>query len=175
MIGSNIRCDTNQIPSLNEMVKTISAFTCFLSTTKQVVTTHVSTTPTSITNPRTGSHGEHPQQPVFSLEKSSRRSTNTQWLLWRWANYFQRAWSWSWNAAYACGYLVPWCSPLGVRALFSSQPFYADLELSQVRLVVAISVSVNGQHSGSLTMPQSFAVAPSCFTWTDNSAKDGVK
>ena len=133
MIGSNIRCDTNQIPSLNEMVKTISAFTCFLSTTKQVVTTHVSTTPTSITNPRTGSHGEHPQQPVFSLEKSSRRSTNTQWLLWRWANYFQRAWSWSWNAAYACGYLVPWCSPLGVRALFSSQPFYADLELSQVR------------------------------------------
>jgi hypothetical protein len=101
----------------------------------QTVTSHLSTTPTSITHPRTGhgSHGEHPQQPVFSVERSSRRTTNTQWPLWRWANYLQRGWSWSWNAAYACGYLVPWCSPLSVRALVCNQPFYADLELSQVR------------------------------------------
>jgi len=39
---------------------------------------------------------------------------------------------WSCNGAYACGYLVPWCSPIGLRALVANQPFYADLELSQV-------------------------------------------
>ena len=101
----------------------------------EVVPTHLSKTPTSITNPRTpddqrGGGGQ--EQPVFTLERSSRRTTSSQWPLWRWTNFLQRTWSWSWNGAYACGYLVPWCSPVGLRALLSAQPFYADLELSQV-------------------------------------------
>lgn len=102
----------------------------------EVISTHLSDTPTSITNPRNGDHSESQQQPVYTVERSDRRSTNTQGPLWRWSNYVQRAWSWSWNAAYACGYLVPWCSPIGIRALFSSQPFYADLELCQVNGVL---------------------------------------
>ena len=96
-----------------------------------MVTTHLSSTPTSITQPRDQSNGGQ-EQPVFTLERSSRRTTTTQWPFWRWANYLQRAWTWSWNGAYACGYIVPWCSPIGLRALFAPQPFYADLELSQV-------------------------------------------
>ena len=91
----------------------------------------MSGTPTSITNPRSGGN-DGQEQPVYSLERSSRRTTTTQWPLWRWANYLQRAWAWSWNGAYACGYIVPWCSPIGLRALLASQPFYADLELSQI-------------------------------------------
>lgn len=111
-----------------------------------VVPTHLSNTPTSITTPRTGhaggEHGGGQEQPIYTLERSSRRSTATQWPLWRWTNFLQRAWSWSWNGAYACGYLVPWCSPIGLRALLSAQPFYADLELSQVRTCEA---SLTGQ------------------------------
>lgn len=99
----------------------------------QIITTHLSGTPTSITSPRTGDHSDSQlQQPVYTLDRSLRKVTNTQGLFWRWSNYFQRAWSWSWNAAYACGYLVPWCSPIGIRALLSNHPFYADLELCQV-------------------------------------------
>ena len=99
----------------------------------QVIPTHLSGTPTSITNPRCSSSGSDGQdQPVYTLERSSRRTTTTQWPLWRWANFLQRAWVWSCNGAYACGYLVPWCSPIGLRALVANQPFYADLELSQV-------------------------------------------
>ncbi|XP_046650573.1 uncharacterized protein LOC124341686 isoform X1 [Daphnia pulicaria] len=101
--------------------------------TAEVIPTHLSGTPTSITNPRCSSSGSDGQeQPVYTLERSSRRTTTTQWPLWRWANFLQRAWVWSCNGAYACGYLVPWCSPIGLRALVANQPFYADLELSQV-------------------------------------------
>uniref|UniRef100_A0A0P5JHB7 Uncharacterized protein n=1 Tax=Daphnia magna TaxID=35525 RepID=A0A0P5JHB7_9CRUS len=99
----------------------------------EVIPTHLSGTPTSITNPRCSSSGSDGQeQPVYTLERSSRRTTTTQWPFWRWANFLQRAWVWSCNGAYACGYIVPWCSPIGLRALVASQPFYADLELSQV-------------------------------------------
>jgi len=105
--------------------------------TVEVVTTHLSGTPTSITSPRTGDHSDSQlQQPVYTLDRSHRKVTNTQGAFWRWSNYFQRAWSWSWNAAYACGYLVPWCSPIGIRALVSNHPFYADLELCQVNGVL---------------------------------------
>ncbi len=98
----------------------------------EIISNHISPTPTSITTPRTEQSSSGQDQPVYTVERSSRRSTATQWPLWRWTNFLQRAWSWSWNGAYACGYLVPWCSPIGLRALLSQQPFYADLELSQV-------------------------------------------
>jgi hypothetical protein len=75
----------------------------------------------------------------MGLDRTGKKGTEeenerkwTQWPLWRWANFLQRAWVWSCNGAYACGYLVPWCSPIGLRALVANQPFYADLELSQV-------------------------------------------
>lgn len=63
---------------------------------RQVIPTHLSNTATSITNPRCSNSGGHDgqEQPVYTLERSSRRTTNTQLPLWRWANFLQRAWVW---------------------------------------------------------------------------------
>lgn len=37
-----------------------------------------------------------------------------------------------WNMMFLLGILVPWCSPIGLRALCCVKPFMPDLELSQV-------------------------------------------
>ncbi|XP_058129825.1 uncharacterized protein LOC131272187 isoform X2 [Anopheles coustani] len=82
---------------------------------------------TSIVTPRSD-----PSQPVFLVEKELIRSTSTRWPMWRLLNLFQRTWTWTWNIMFLLGVIVPWCSPLGLRALFCKKPFMADLELSQV-------------------------------------------
>lgn len=69
---------------------------------------------------------------VFLVEKEVVRTTTTRWPLWRWFNYFHRTWCWTWNAMFFFGIVLPWCSPVGLRALFSVEPFMPDLELSQV-------------------------------------------
>lgn len=60
------------------------------------------------------------------------RTTTTRWPLWRVFNYFHRTWCWTWNAMFFFGIVLPWCSPVGIRALFCIEPFMPDLELSQV-------------------------------------------
>ncbi|XP_050100782.1 uncharacterized protein LOC126581283 isoform X1 [Anopheles aquasalis] len=82
---------------------------------------------TSIVTPRSD-----PSQPVFLVEKELIRSTSTRWPMWRLLNLFQRTWTWTWNIMFLLGVIVPWGSPLGLRALFCVKPFMADLELSQV-------------------------------------------
>ncbi|KAH1016914.1 hypothetical protein HUJ04_008066 [Dendroctonus ponderosae] len=92
-----------------------------------VVPTVLSKHATSITTPRSD-----PSQPVFLVEKETVRTTTTRWPLWRIFNYFHRTWCWTWNAMFFFGIVIPWCSPLGLRALFLIEPFMPDLELSQV-------------------------------------------
>ncbi|XP_063709490.1 uncharacterized protein LOC134837994 isoform X3 [Culicoides brevitarsis] len=82
---------------------------------------------TSIVTPRSD-----PSQPVFLVEKDIIRTTTTRWPLWRVMNLVQRTWTWTWNTIFLLGVIVPWCSPLGLRALFCVKPFMPDLELSQV-------------------------------------------
>ncbi|XP_017770930.1 PREDICTED: uncharacterized protein LOC108558515 isoform X2 [Nicrophorus vespilloides] len=93
----------------------------------EVVPTVLSKQATSITTPRSD-----PSQPVFLVEKEMVRTTTTRWPLWRIFNYFHRTWCWTWNAMFFFGILIPWCTPIGVRALFCMEPFMPDLELSQV-------------------------------------------
>ncbi|KAL1494204.1 hypothetical protein ABEB36_009836 [Hypothenemus hampei] len=93
----------------------------------EVVPTVLSKQATSITTPRSD-----PSQPVFLVEKEIVRTTTTRWPLWRVFNYFHRTWCWTWNAMFFFGIVIPWCSPLGFRALFLLEPFMPDLELSQV-------------------------------------------
>lgn len=69
---------------------------------------------------------------VFLVEKEVVHTTTTRWPIWRWFNYFHRTWCWTWNAMFFFGIVLPWCSPVGLRALFSIEPFMPDLELSQV-------------------------------------------
>lgn len=66
------------------------------------------------------------------VEKEIVRTTTTRWPLWRVFNYFHRTWCWTWNAVFFFGIVLPWCSPVGLRALFCIEPFMPDLELSQV-------------------------------------------
>lgn len=93
----------------------------------EVIPTVQSATATSITTPRSD-----PSQPVFLVEKEVIRTTTTRWPMWRWVNYCHRTWSWTWNAMFFFGIVIPWCSPVGLRALFCMDPFMPDLELSQV-------------------------------------------
>ncbi|KAF7286853.1 hypothetical protein GWI33_003907 [Rhynchophorus ferrugineus] len=93
----------------------------------EVVPTVLSKHATSITTPRSD-----PSQPVFLVEKEIVRTTTTRWPLWRIFNYFHRTWCWTWNAMFFFGIVLPWCSPIGLRALFLLEPFMPDLELSQV-------------------------------------------
>lgn len=92
-----------------------------------VIPTVLSNQATSITTPRSD-----PSQPVFLVEKEQVRTTTTRWPMWRWINYCHRTWSWTWNAMFFFGVILPWCSPLSLRALFCAEPFMPDLELSQV-------------------------------------------
>ncbi|KAL1116016.1 hypothetical protein AAG570_005511 [Ranatra chinensis] len=93
----------------------------------EVIPTVLSSTATSITTPRSD-----PSQPVFLVEKEIVRTTTTRWPLWRWINYCHRTWSWTWNAMFFFGVVIPWCSPVSIRALLCINPFTPDLELSQV-------------------------------------------
>ncbi|KDR19062.1 hypothetical protein L798_06418, partial [Zootermopsis nevadensis] len=83
----------------------------------EVIPTVQSATATSITTPRSD-----PSQPVFLVEKEVVRTTTTRWPMWRWINYCHRTWSWTWNAMFFFGVVIPWCSPVGLRALFCVEP-----------------------------------------------------
>lgn len=93
----------------------------------EIVPTVLCKQATSITTPRSD-----PSQPVFLVEKEIVRTTTTRWPLWRLFNYFHRTWCWTWNAMFFFGIVLPWCSPIGLRALFLMEPFMPDLELSQI-------------------------------------------
>ncbi|EDW81624.1 uncharacterized protein Dwil_GK12174, isoform A [Drosophila willistoni] len=92
-----------------------------------VIPTVISQQATSIVTPRSD-----PSQPVFLVEKEKIRTTSTRWPFWRLLNLIQRTWCWTWNMMFLLGILVPWCSPLGIRALCCVKPFMPDLELSQI-------------------------------------------
>lgn len=92
-----------------------------------VIPTVICQQATSIVTPRSD-----PSQPVFLVEKEIVRSTSTRWPLWRLLNFLQRFWCWTWNMMFLLGFVVPWDSPLGLRALFCLKPFMPELELSQV-------------------------------------------
>jgi hypothetical protein len=93
----------------------------------EIIPTVISQQLTSIVTPRSD-----PSQPIFLVEKEIVRSTTTRWAMWRLLNWFQRTWTWTWNIIFLLGCIVPWSSPLGLRALFTVKPFMADLELSQI-------------------------------------------
>ncbi|KAK9888177.1 hypothetical protein WA026_000446 [Henosepilachna vigintioctopunctata] len=93
----------------------------------EVIPTVLSKQATTITTPRSD-----PSQPVFLVEKEVVHTTTTRWPMWRIFNYFHRTWCWTWNAMFFFGIVLPWCSPVGFRALLNIEPFMPDLELSQV-------------------------------------------
>lgn len=93
----------------------------------EIVPTVICQQATSIVTPR-----QDPSQPVFLVEKEIIRKNSTRWPFWRVLNLLQRIWCYTWNVMYLGLVVIPWDSPLSVRALFSIKPFESDLELSQV-------------------------------------------
>ncbi|CAL1542802.1 unnamed protein product [Lymnaea stagnalis] len=67
----------------------------------------------------------------FSVQKSTERVTSTRYPFWRWWNFIQRTWSNTWNIIYFLGIIIPWCSPVSLRALIWPSAFVPDLEQSQ--------------------------------------------
>ncbi|KAL3877445.1 hypothetical protein ACJMK2_035151 [Sinanodonta woodiana] len=68
---------------------------------------------------------------AYLVEKYLNQKTTTRYPCWRWWNYLYRTWSWMWNAMFVFGVVIPWCSPLSLRALFYLDPFVPDLKISQ--------------------------------------------
>lgn len=93
----------------------------------EVIQTVICQQATSIVTPRSD-----PNQPVFLVEKEKTRTNSTRWPFWRLINLMQRIWCYTWNMMFLLGFVVPWDSPLGFRALFCVKPFMPALELSQV-------------------------------------------
>lgn len=93
----------------------------------EVIQTVICQQATSIVTPRSD-----PSQPIFLVEKEITRTNSTRWPFWRLINLMQRIWCYTWNMMYLLGFVVPWDSPLGFRALFCIKPFMPELELSQV-------------------------------------------
>ncbi|XP_050538538.1 uncharacterized protein LOC126903976 isoform X2 [Daktulosphaira vitifoliae] len=93
----------------------------------EIIPTVLSSTATAITTPRS-----NPSQAVFLLERETTRTTSTRWPFWRVISYFFRTWTWTWNAMFFFGIIIPWCSPVSLRSLFCSEAFFPDLELSQI-------------------------------------------
>ncbi|ESO83920.1 hypothetical protein LOTGIDRAFT_108137 [Lottia gigantea] len=69
--------------------------------------------------------------PRYDLEKYVERRTTTRHPFWRWWNYLQRTWTWMWNSMFFFGIVIPWCSPISLRALFLPKSFTPDYQLSQ--------------------------------------------
>ncbi|XP_033755704.1 uncharacterized protein LOC117338457 [Pecten maximus] len=67
----------------------------------------------------------------YTVEKLHHRVTSSRYPFWRWWNYLHRTWSWTWNAIFLLGVVIPWCSPVSLRALFGIKPFKPDTTLSQ--------------------------------------------
>ncbi|XP_037872717.1 uncharacterized protein LOC101743057 isoform X2 [Bombyx mori] len=74
--------------------------------------------------------------PVFLLRRDAVSTTSTRWPAWRLLNLAYRIWCWSWNLVYVLGVVVPWCSPLSLRALVCVKPYTPELEVSQVNGVL---------------------------------------
>ncbi|KPJ08335.1 hypothetical protein RR48_13074 [Papilio machaon] len=91
------------------------------------IPTVLSSRATSIVTPRSD-----PSQPVFLVHRERLRRTATRWPAWRLLNLAHRTWCWGWNMMFLLGVLVPWYSPVSLRALLQVKPFVTDYELSQV-------------------------------------------
>ncbi|XP_052685923.1 uncharacterized protein LOC128165435 isoform X5 [Crassostrea angulata] len=76
--------------------------------------------------------GRTPVNVSYSLERYYGRMTSSRYPFWRWWNYLQRTWAWSWNSLFFLGVVIPWYSPISIKALFWIKPFIPDIELSQI-------------------------------------------
>ncbi|CAG0891043.1 unnamed protein product [Darwinula stevensoni] len=92
----------------------------------EVIPTVVSNQTAPMTRPRSAL-----REPTYFLEKFRTRTTSSRWLFWRWLNFIHCFYSWTNNAFYFFGYVIPWTSPISLQALISAEPFMADYELSQ--------------------------------------------
>ncbi|XP_031616879.1 uncharacterized protein LOC116336853 [Contarinia nasturtii] len=76
---------------------------------------------TSIVTPRSD-----PSQPIFLVEKEVIRKNSTRWPFWRLLNLLQRIWCYVWNAMYLLGFVVPYESPVSIRALLKVKPIISN-------------------------------------------------
>uniref|UniRef100_T1J1W8 Uncharacterized protein n=1 Tax=Strigamia maritima TaxID=126957 RepID=T1J1W8_STRMM len=83
-----------------------------------------------------------PSEPRYLVEKQATRTSSTRWPLWRWFNYCYRTFSWLCNLMFLFGIVIPWCSPVSLRALFCIDPFMPDFEMNDKGVLVPRKSSV---------------------------------
>ncbi|KAH3866809.1 hypothetical protein DPMN_029932, partial [Dreissena polymorpha] len=66
----------------------------------------------------------------YYITKETKHKNSTSYPMWRWLNYFQRTWAWTWNSMFFFGLVIPWCSPVSLRALVFPRPFMPNRVIS---------------------------------------------
>lgn len=74
----------------------------------------------------TGVKNEH-----FRIIKQIVCENPTNYPFWRWTNFFQRLWIWMLNFMFCFLLVIPFCSPLGLRALVNPVPFFPSWTVDQ--------------------------------------------
>ena len=92
-------------------------------------------------------HGEYERTkdgsaPEFKLEKVRTANNSSKYPMWRWTNFVLRTTSWLWNAIYYLGVIIPFVSPVSLRALFSLAVYYPDKGMSPGKSRVSQSFSL---------------------------------
>ena len=77
-------------------------------------------------------HSPAADRPVYLVRKETVLHNSSRNPFWRWTNFCYRTWAWTLNFLFLFSVVVPWCSPLSLRALLCPQPFLPDYEVSQL-------------------------------------------
>ena len=59
----------------------------------------------------------------YSLRCHREMETSSKYPFWRWICFLARTWTLTWDALYILALVIPWNSPLSLRALCYRQPF----------------------------------------------------
>lgn len=71
------------------------------------------------------------EERTFSVTKKTYRTNTSSYPLWRWVNFLLRTSAWFWNVLFLFGIVIPWCSPLSLRALFTKDAFCPTYEVDK--------------------------------------------
>ena len=77
-------------------------------------------------------HSPAADRPVYLVRKETVLTNSSRNPFWRWTNFCYRTWAWTLNFLFLFSVVLPWCSPLSLRALLCPQPFLPDYEVSQL-------------------------------------------
>ncbi len=79
---------------------------------------------------------------AFSCRKYVVRTNTTAYPFWRWTNFTLRTCAAFWNTVFYLMVVIPFCSPVSLRAVFAIRKFYPDYQFDPDTGEISINTSV---------------------------------